>query len=313
MTNSLCDELLQYQPSSSEVESLYSCYISGCIFNVFSSYTAIMLNITTIHATRKTSSLPKTLKTLLLSLAVSDIGVGLLVQPFAIALMVNWLQQNNPSCSTYTGFTIILTLFSFASFFGVMALSVDRFLAIYLHLRYEELVTHNRVVAAVITKWVFSAFLSLIMLWTPTVFTFVVFAIVEVSCLATTTLLNYKIYLAVLHHTNQIESIQVQQVAQNGEMTNVTSVRKSAVGAFYVYLVFMACYLPQICSYVVITISGISTTVKGLSVYTLALVFLNSSLNPVIYCWKMRHIRHAIMNMLRAIFPLQSDTANQRS
>ena len=40
-----------------------------------------MLNIVTIHAIRKTPSLPKTLKTLLLSLAVSDVGVGFLVQP----------------------------------------------------------------------------------------------------------------------------------------------------------------------------------------------------------------------------------------
>ena len=155
-----------------------------------------------------------------------------------------------------------------------MAISVDRFLAVHLHLRYQELVTHKRVVAVVITKWVFSTFLSLIMLWTPTIITYVLFAIVEVICLVTTTLLNYKIYLAVLRHKNQIESIQLQQAAQSDEMANVARIRKSAIGTFYVYLVFMGCYLPQICSYVVISISGLSTTVKGVSVYTLTLVFL---------------------------------------
>ena len=31
----------------------------------------------------------------------------------------------------------------------------------------------------------------------------------------------------------------------------------------------------------------------------LTFVFPNSSLNPVIYCWKMRHIQHAIMDILR--------------
>ena len=74
-------------------DRLYSTYIANCVLNVFSSYTAIMLNILTIHAMRKTSSLPKTLKTLLLSLAVSDLGVGLLVQPFYIALLVKLLQK----------------------------------------------------------------------------------------------------------------------------------------------------------------------------------------------------------------------------
>ena len=52
-------------------------------------------------------------------------------------------------------------------FFGLVALSVDRFLAIHLHLRYQELVTHKRVVGAVIVIWVLSLFLSLMILWVP--------------------------------------------------------------------------------------------------------------------------------------------------
>ncbi|KAL9957548.1 hypothetical protein ACROYT_G039190 [Oculina patagonica] len=138
-------------PSSSEAADLYSSYIANCVFNAFSSYTAIMLNIVTIHAIRKTSSLPKPLKTLLLSLAVSDLGVGLLGQPFYVVLMVWWLQGNYPNCTAYTTYTLITIVFSLASFFGVTAISVDRFLAIHLHLRYQELVTHKRVVAVVIS------------------------------------------------------------------------------------------------------------------------------------------------------------------
>ena len=40
-------------------------------------------------------------------------------------------------------------LFAFASFFGVVSLAVDRFLAIHFHLRYQELVTQKPVVAVV--------------------------------------------------------------------------------------------------------------------------------------------------------------------
>ena len=53
------------------------------------------------------------------------------------------------------------------SFLGVAAVSVDRFLAIHLHLRYQELVTHKRVVAVVILIWVLSVFLSLMPWWVP--------------------------------------------------------------------------------------------------------------------------------------------------
>ena len=124
-----------------------------------------MLNIITIHAIRKTSSLPKPLKTLLLSLAVSDVSVGLLGQPFYISLLVKGLQHNNHVCSTYKAFDVMVVLFSTASFCGVVAISVDRFLAIHLHLRYQELVTHKRVVAVVILIWVFSAFFSSMAFW----------------------------------------------------------------------------------------------------------------------------------------------------
>ena len=54
-----------------------------------------MLNIITIQALRKTSSLPKTLKTLLLSLAVSDLGEGLLVQPLYVAILLMNVEENS--------------------------------------------------------------------------------------------------------------------------------------------------------------------------------------------------------------------------
>ena len=124
-----------------------------------------MLNIVTIFAIRRTSSLPKTLRALLMSLAVSDVGVGLLGQPLYMSLLVMWLKQNDPSCNTCKGFAIVSWSVALASFFGVIAVSVDRFLAIHLHLRYQELVTYKRVVAVVISIWVLTVFLSLMTFW----------------------------------------------------------------------------------------------------------------------------------------------------
>ena len=135
-------------------ESFYSSFIANVVLNAFSSYTAIMLNSVTIYAIRRTSSLPKPLKTLLLSVAVADLGVGLLVQPFIIALLIKLLQQNTTlPYSTLTAFSFFQCLFFYASFFGVVVIITDRYLSIHLHLRYQELVTHKRAVAvAVIFK-----------------------------------------------------------------------------------------------------------------------------------------------------------------
>ncbi|XP_078347986.1 beta-4C adrenergic receptor-like [Oculina patagonica] len=287
---------------------LYSSYIANCVMNAFSSYTAIMLNILTIYAMRKTSSLPKPLKTLLLSLAVSDLGVGLLVQPLYIALMVKWLQGNtehSPTCAMYTASLTVFCFFSSASFLGILAISVDRFLAIHLHLRYQELVTQKRVVAMVILIWVLSALLSLIDL-RVTKITSLVITVLSSFCFICTTIVYFKIYSAVRRHTIQIQTLQVHQVAQNFEMENIARLRKSAFSTFYVYLVFLVCYLPEHCTLVLSIIFRPSTTLVGAFLYTWTLVFLNSSLNPVIYCWKMRHIRQAVMNVLRNRFTAQN-------
>ena len=81
-----------------------------------------------------------------------------------IACLVMELQQNNENNQTFNATSIAHRItgfvFTFASFFGVRSLSADRFLAIYRHLRYQELVTHKRVVAAVISTWVLSAIIS---------------------------------------------------------------------------------------------------------------------------------------------------------
>ena len=239
------------------------------------------------------------LKTLLLSLAVSDVGVGLIVQPFYISLLVKWLQQNNVGCNTAKAFYIIAHLFFNSSFSNVVAVSVDRFLAIHLHLRYQELVTHKRVVAVVISIWLFSAFVSLLVFWFPLDIYSLLISVIGILGLIVTTMVYIRIYLALRRHKNQIKVQQVQQVKQTGEFAKFSSNIKSSVGVFYVYIVFLVCYLPYLFSLVAPQIKGPSIVLKRFALFSLTLICLNSSFNPVIYYWKMGHIRHAVINMLR--------------
>jgi len=270
--------------------------------------------------------MPKTIKTLLLSLAVSDVGIGALVLPFYISLLVGWLQHNS-SCSNNEVFHIILYLFSVASFSGVVAVSVDRFLAIHLHLRYQELVTHKRVVALVISIWLLSVFLSSPMLLVSPDIVYVNTIISAVVGLLAMTVAYVRIYLAVRHHKNEMQALTLQvqhctqtvcsitsrfsgeetgleitteiEPIQTSEMANFATLVKSAFGTFYVYLLFLVCYLPHVISMAAIKIHGPSISLKRFFLYSMTLVFLNSVLNPIIYCWKMRHLRRAFLNILR--------------
>ena len=310
MKKEICELMLEFYPKVVEFADLRTTYIANCVFNNFLSHTAIMLNIVTIHAIRKTSSLPSSLKTLLLSLAVSDAGVGLLVQPCYTSLLIKLLQKHSPNCNTYLIFVVIGCVFSLAPFLGVVTVSVDRFLAIHLHLRYRELVTHKRVVTVVISIWALSVFLPLVMFWiSPKIFTRVLLSVGVVGLLVTT-VVYIRIYVAVERHKNQIQTQQVQEEAESGEMANFASLIKSAVGVFYVYLLFLICYLPFAIRFVAYAVKGPSLSLKRFHLFSLTLVYLNSSLNPVIYCWKMRHIRHTIMDILRNMSPFRNRGTN---
>ena len=128
-----------------ETGGFYSTLVANCFFNAFLLFTALVLNIITIQALRKISSFPKPLKTLLLSVAISDLGVGLLVQPLYIAGVIMTIDQSTNKrlhYALYTAQRLFGYLLGTASFLGIIALTVDRVLAIHLHLRYKEFVTH---------------------------------------------------------------------------------------------------------------------------------------------------------------------------
>ena len=285
-----------------------SLFIAHCVFNGFLSYTCTMLNIVTIHALRKTPSLPMTLKALLLSLSASDLGVGLIVQPLYIVRLVMIIGEETQT-QTYEiiehMFLRTGNLFSYASFLGVVALAAERFLAIHFHLRYQEIVTRKRVVTLMISIWISSSFLSFLCFsWMiPKKARLIFYSTIELVCIIATALFYWRIYLSARRHTIQINSLQVHQAQQNGEVLAYTArQRKSAVGAFYVFLVLLACYLPALCIFIADLSNGQQSTLiylLGLNANTL--VLLNSSLNPLIYSWKMRDIRRTIMNLLRNV------------
>ena len=285
-------------------------YLTLCVLNAYLSYSATMLNIVAIYAIRKTSSLSKNLKTLLLSLAVSDLGVGLLAQPMFVAHVMD-SKQNNETNESYNAIHIaclIPTNFLFyASLFSVTALCADRFLAIHLHLRYQELVTYKRLATVVVSIWVITALISLIRLFIPKNIMYLSFVTIMSACIITATSTSVKLYLTLRRH---IDQIQIPQVAQNDQEESVQRKRKSAMASLYVYLVFIVCYLPNICRlFITAAIPEPRIDVKHLKFYTLTLLFLNSTLNPLIYCWKMKRIQHTIVGTLRNLFSSPTEKA----
>ena len=159
--------------------------------------------------------------------------------------------------------------------------------------------THKRVVAVVSSVWVLSTLIALLGLKWIRILAYIL-ATIQILVYITIGLFYCKIYAVIQHHAKQICALQ--QSAQNEDMANAARLRKTAVATFYRYLVFLVCYLPTFCTGVA-RIHGETPLLSLLMQFSCTFVYLNSSLNPLIYCWKMRNVRQAVKNILQSIFP----------
>ena len=75
--------------------------------------------------------------------------------------------------------------------------------------------------------------------------------------------------------------------------------KKSVKNALWVHFTLAICYLPFAVVTVIIVIRGLSSALFLAGGVAVSLVYLNSSLNPVLYCWKIKEIRRAVKETIR--------------
>ena len=109
------------------------------------------------------------------------------------------------------------------------------------------------------------------------------------------------IFQVVRRHQRQINAYD-QNVAALSLQTNTVNVlkcRKSAVTVLYIYGLLLIFYPPIGVTMLVQVLSGYTRSVKIAYDYATTAVYINSFLNPLVYCWRIREIRRAVKNTLR--------------
>ncbi|XP_078381497.1 histamine H2 receptor-like [Oculina patagonica] len=263
--------------------------IALCVINVILCFATVLENIGFLITIRKTS-LHSVAKILLTSLAVSDLAVGLVGVPLFIAIMLSG------------GITIVIfgnvlgPFLGMASFLTVTAIGVDRLLALQLHLMYEAVVTSSRVTFVVIFIWVFSGMCTSMLLLNSKEPGLIAISAVSISFLAGNFVVYLKIYSIVRRHQRQIQQ-QQQQQANNENIFSVKRFKKSAINTFFVFILLLCCYTP----YSVCISLRLSGACSSTNVYntTVTFVYLDSSLNPLLYCWRDKEIRAAMKQLFR--------------
>ena len=284
-----------------------------CVLHSLFSPLAALGNLLVIYALWKASSIPANAKKMFLSLAFSDIAVGMLSQPAGSTIFAVMFKMSSTDdyrsfesfCPTILPtFYFLIALLGFATFLNTTAIAVDRLLSILLHLRYQELVTSKRVIIALASLWLTSAVSACIYISHPGGNDVATAILLFVGLVLTTAAYVY-ICKVVRHHRNQISS---QHQIQNGQAEELLRQKKVAYNAFFAFVVFLVCYLPYCASKIVFITNDSLQNIKA-KVSLLFLVMLNSTLNPLIFCWRYREIRRIIKRTLRKLLCMNGEDA----
>ena len=304
MTIQICNKRLQELIKLVQLQEGFMLFL--CTLNFVFCIVAILGNLLVIFALWKALSIPDSLKRLFLSLAVSDLAVGLFVQPMhgAIIAVISHMEESGNSnfdffCPTIV--TIYLSsayLFSVASFLSVVVVAVDRLLAVSLHLRYNEFVTTKRVEVIVGMLWLTSLLVTLVYVSLPN-YNDIVGVVLEVVGLLMTSAAYFQIYKIARYHQNKIHS--QCQVGNDVETLNKARVKRSAYNTFYVYAVFVVCYIPNVFCGILLNAFKLSMPFIIAFYITIFLIYINSSLNILVYCWRYREIREIVKATLKKI------------
>lgn len=303
----LCSVILEkYYVRPEELDTLFKMMV---VLNGLFSFTAVLGNLGIIFAIKKASFIPSSTHVLLKCLAVTDLGNGVLGHPLYVAV-ISGLRQSY-SCENnhqiLLAFFLIHASLSNALFMTVTLIGVDRFLAISLHLRYSELVTPKRVATTILASWI-------VVLATTFISAFWFFNIGETMMLINgyiSTLLLSIIYIrlfsVVRRHAASINS-QAQVTAHLSSIRKMARNKNLAIKTFYAFVIFLLCYCPYlICLTVLLLSSQPNAVIKGAAHLTLVLWLLNSSLNPLVFGWKLKEVRQIVKNDFKKIIPCKSN------
>ena len=264
--------------------------------NIFLSISASLGNFLILIALHYVASVHPPTKLLFRCLAVTDLCVGFISQPLFVTYLLIAVTQINYDVLFYVDSVELASSFILCgvSMFTSTAISVDRLLALKLGQRYGH-VSLRRVRVAIICFWLVGVGGVFLLFCSSRRISFVTAIVFVVLCVFISVFSYTKIFL-----TLRKRQAQLHDGYRGGIPLNIARYKKSVSTIAWVQLALVVCYLPFIVSVVAIHISGWrGTSASIIWISATTLLFLNSSLNPILYCWKIKEIRREVNNMIR--------------
>ena len=289
------------------ISNFETIVVINCILNVPLMLTSITGNALVLAAILRTPSLRSVPSIIFLcSLASTDLLLGLVGQPFYIASEL-YHATGGPLSKVEDLISVSLCGVSLAT---MTAISVDRLLALHYHMTYPNLMTTKRAMYASASLWFPSVLLACLRVAWGTEVIFIFEGVYITICFVLSSASYIKIYFIVRHHQIQIHAHQQAVNSFNisvniPDSNNMILSKKHALKTFIYFICMVCCYLPYL-SYSLLH----ATSVLGLEEnwsFAETVVFLNSSVNPFLYCWCNREIRTSAVKVVRKMMCKQTE------
>ena len=258
----------------------------------------------------------KPMNRFLASLAVTDIIMGTCVAPGYSLFCVGCLDYPlSRYCWLMEG-TKDIALGS--SIYNLLAISFDRYLAVYRPLRYPTLMTRRRVMFILSLIWGLSFAIAVIRnFWqhtktgaeldaiNSTYNNFLLVFVLLIPCIIVS-VINVKIILTIRNQVRQVFALRNPHAHNESEVDNpaddqaeVARKRKGTLACALVVIVFVVSWIPRISFNVQFLISGdlgqVNTLLQKLSMF---FFIVQSSINPLIYSFFRADFRQAVFRLL---------------
>ena len=174
--------------------------------NIFLSITAFLGNTLILVALHKETSLHPPSKLLYRNLAITDLCVGIIVEPLYVTNWTSIVKERWDICyyslrtATFSGYTLCVV-----SALTLTAISVDRLLALLLGLRYRQVVTLRRTCITAIGFWILPMVASSTLFWNSPIRSWCQY-MGTVLCLVTTIFAYTKIFFSLRHNQIHVQN-----------------------------------------------------------------------------------------------------------
>ncbi|KAF1388838.1 hypothetical protein PFLUV_G00066870 [Perca fluviatilis] len=280
---------------------------------------SVLGNVLVCWAVGLNSNLQSITNFFVVSLAVADIAVGVLAIPFAIVISTGFC-SNFYGCLFIACFVLVLTQ---SSIFSLLAIAIDRYIAIKIPLRYNSLVTGQRAQGIIAICWVLSIIIGLtpMMGWhkssessnstcAPGLMKCLFEGVVVMeymvyfnflACVLIPLVLMLAIYLCIfMAARHQLKLMEVKVVHGEKSRSTLQKEVQAAKSLAIIVGLFAVCWLPlHIINCFTLFCPLCDRPPAWIMYVAIILSHANSVINPFIYAYRIREFRQTFRKIIR--------------